>query len=103
MVYRAMVDSLRTQRLTKYDIISELYFYLLWSVNFRSTVIPKNNLFSKCDTCVRYSHEREKLAGNKESIRELEQEYADHKKEWKLRGGSIMITGTSREMNHRST
>ena len=45
MVYRAMVDSLRTQGLTQHDIISESYFYSLWSANFKTTVISKVSIY----------------------------------------------------------
>ena len=51
MVYRAMMDSLRTQGLTQYDIISESYFYSLWSTNFQTTVIPKVSIYILCSHC----------------------------------------------------
>ena len=52
------------------------YYYLY-------TYILQTNRFAKCDTCVMYKNERQKLSGNKAGLAKLDSEYKIHLEEIK--------------------
>ena len=60
-----------------YNIAIQLNSYQMHVLNLPSYTLQQN-LFSKCDTCVKFSQERLKFAGQKEAAVVLHTEFKAH-------------------------
>lgn len=73
-VYLTMKQELSQQGVM--STISLSHFYAIWDTSFSNVLIPKHNLFSKCNICTMYNKER--LLLSKERLEELKAKYQLH-------------------------
>jgi hypothetical protein len=75
LVYQKMVTDFKERN--KSNIIGQSNFFKIWERHFPNVKIPKENRFTKCDTCSIIKLEKEKT-NNKEKLMELNHLLDDH-------------------------